>query len=229
MKNFSKYFIGLLIVALAACDKEGEVPADVGKDYFPLQKGHYQIYTIDEIRYSEVAAPETLAYELMTEVVDSFPQQGGYTYIVHRSTRANSGAPWQFLDTWSVRAESRELVIAEGNVSFVKMVFPVKAGNTWDGNKFNTQEEDEYEMTSVGEPFTVNDITFSQSLTINQNDNGDLIVFQDKRSETYARDVGLIFKESVQLNYCTTPSCLGKQIVDSGVIYKQSIKEYGRR
>jgi hypothetical protein len=220
----------LVALGIWACHSEVEKPTDIGLNYFPLKKGFYQIYDIDSIGYSEVSEPETLRYELMTEVTDSFPNtESDYTYIIHRSKRENANSAWQFIDVWSVRINNHELIEKEGNTEFVKIIFPVKKSTVWDGNKFNIHGNDDYEILSVDDSYSVNGIDFAKSLTINQNDNEDLIVFQDKRTEIYARETGLILKEIIQLNYCTDQDCLGQQIITSGTIYKQAIKEYGIR
>lgn len=227
MKHFIKYFAGLLILA-GACDSDEQKPIDIGVDYFPLGKGVYQIYKIDETIYSIGAAPENLNYELMVEIVDSFPNpEGNYTYVIHRKKRQGSSSPWQDLDTWSARGTDRELVATEGNTSFLKLTFPLRKGNTWNGNKYNSLDEDKYRVGSLDESFTAGGTTFEKTLTIDQEDNEDLIVFLDQRKEVYARGVGLIFKEVTQLNYCTADNCRGQQIVESGKKYKQEIIEHG--
>jgi hypothetical protein len=38
---------------------------------------------------------------------------------------------------------------------------------------------------------------------------------------------GLIYKEVLQLNYCTDDHCLGQQIINDGIEIKMVIKEYG--
>jgi hypothetical protein len=121
-----------------------------------------------------------------------------------------------------------EAVVAEENISYVKLVFPTGTGRTWNGNKFNTGEADDYDMTLVGQPYALGDQTFDKTLVVGQEDNQDFIVYQDKRSEIFAHGVGLIYKETTQLKYCDKPECLGKQQIESGLIWKQSILSYGR-
>jgi hypothetical protein len=215
----------------ASCGKDEFTIADIGSNYFPLRTGYYQTYNISETIYSEVAPPENRTYQLRVEVADSLPNthDGGYTYVLHRSTRTGEQSLWQDLDTWSVRRSDRELVVNEGNRSFLKLAFPVRRSNAWNGNKYNNLDEDRYEILTLDEPFSASGITFEQALTVQQENNEDLIVFQDKREEVYAREVGLIYKETIQLRYCTSDDCLGQQKIKSGVIYKQEIIDYGMR
>jgi hypothetical protein len=227
LKYLHKYLLFFLVLAVA-CDSNEVKPVDIGVHYFPLQTGDYQIYAVNETHYSEVKNPETLVYQLKVEAVDSFPNTDGtYTYVFNRSKRASETATWQAVDTWSVQGSDRELVVSEGNTPFVKLVFPVKKGIVWNGNKFNTRAKDDYTITALDESFAASGITFDKTLTVVQEDNEDFIVSLDKREEVYARNVGLIYKETTQLNYCTRDNCTGQQIIESGVVYKQEIIQYG--
>lgn len=214
-----------------ACDRDNDFKhADVGKDYFPMQTGFYQIYKIDEIVYTELKDPETLSYQLMIEVVDSFPNpEGHYTYVLNRSKRLDANAQWKSLDTWSVRSNDREIIVNEENIPFLKLTFPVRKGSVWNGNKFNNLQEDAYEILTVDQSSRVNEMEFDKTLTVLQENNKDLIVFQDKREEVYARGVGLIYKETLQLHYCTDNNCVGQQKIKRGSDYKQQIIAYGHR
>ncbi len=169
-----------------------------------------------------------LRYELKTLVVDSFPNQdGNYTYIIHRSKRNEGAAEFSYLDTWSARMDSREVVMNEENTTFFKIKLPVVKDDEWDGNLYNTKGEDTYAMEEVVATFIGNGNTYDDCIVINQNDNQDFIVTLDQRKEVYARNIGLVYKEVRVLNYCTVGSCLGQQQVESGVIYTQTIKAYG--
>lgn len=226
MKHFIKYFLVLLVLA-TACDPDESKPVDIGMDYFPLQTGNSYIYTIDETIYSEVAPVKNLIYQLRIQITDSFPNaEGNYTYVLNRSTRNDANSAWQDLDTWSVRGNDREIILNEGNIPFLKLTFPLRAGNSWNGNKYNNLETDQYEVTSMDQPFAAGGTTFDKTLRVLQENNEDLIVFQDKREEVYARGVGLVYKETIQLSYCTTNDCIGQQKIKSGTIYKQQITAY---
>lgn len=225
-----KYFVNILLLFLllaGGCADHSENLSDPGFDYFPLQKGNFKIYSVNEIRFSEFSQPETLAYELKTEVVDSFPSGNKLIYVIHRSIRDTENDPWQFLDTGSAWSTEREIVQQEGSIPFVKLVFPVKKGNRWNGNTYNTLGADEYEVTAQQKEEIVDGTTFEQTVTVQQEDNDDIIVFQDRRTEKYARGIGLVFKEMTQLHYCTDDNCLGQQKIDEGVILKQILKAHG--
>lgn len=188
----------------------------------------YRIYDVEEVRYAGGAESARLNYEIMSHVVDSFPSVQGYTYVMHRSQRFEGSDSWEALDTWSVRKDHREVVVSEGNIAFVKMRFPVTVDNRWNGNTFNTLAEDEYGFENIGDPLEIDGTTFDKTVTVEQESNEDFIVFLDSRREVYASGVGLVFKETIQFNYCTEDACLGQQRIDSGIEMRLSIKEYGK-
>jgi hypothetical protein len=228
LKYFWKFLVFLILTV--ACEDGEPVASDSSETYFPLQTGFYQVYAVSEKVYSAgKSEPVVSQYEMITQVVDSFPSgEHEYTFVVHRSTRVSEGSAWQPLDTWSVRRDRHRVVVAEGNTSFVKMTFPASELNRWNGNTFNTLGEDEYEMHRVGQPMQLNGMTFDRTLTVEQERNEDLVVFRDVRTEVYARDAGLVYNEVIQLNYCTDDHCLGQQKVDHGVELKMEIKAYGQ-
>lgn len=227
MKRFLSFFGMVVLVTLFSCDTSDESSLDTDKRYFPVRKGLFQIYDVERTVYT-FQVPETFMYELKTVVVDSFlNQEGYYTYVIHRSTRPDAQSAWQYVDTWSVRDANAETVVGEENLLLVKLKYPASSGLSWDGNTYNIAGEDEYQIDSKHSPLTLNGVTFDNCLSVNQNDNEDFIVFLDQRKEVYAKDVGLVYKDSTWLKYCTDVSCLGQQKVEEGVIYKQTIKSYG--
>lgn len=220
----------MLLAVLPGCESDDAIPPDAGARYFPIGRGVYQIYTVEEVHYAGAASPLKLTYELLTEVVDSFPSAGGtYTYVIHRSKRVMNSEDWQLLDTWSVRRDGNSIILSEGNTAYVKLRFPLKEGNTWNGNAFNSLGEDQYTLRHVRQPFQANDFSFSSTVTVEQEFNEDRIVFRDERKEVYAEDVGLVYREIVQLDYCTDDACLGQQKVDEGIEMKMTIIGYGKK
>jgi hypothetical protein len=230
VKQFQNYLVMLLISAVVGCSSPDDpIPA---ADFYPLVKGVYQIYDVEEIIY-ELSDPDTFRYELMTEVVDSFFSDNSYRYVIHRSKRELSEINWTYLDTWSATKTSEELIVWEENVPFVYLKLPVKAGMSWNGNAYNNvinpstgQHPDEYAIQDEG--IDHGSLT-GRYATVLQEDNQEFIVFFDKRLNTFVDQVGMTYREIAQLQYCTENSCLGQQIVDSGRIFKQSLKSYGHR
>jgi hypothetical protein len=221
--------LGLGLLFLFGCEEKPVVVQDESV-YFPLRVGSYQLYQVDETLYSEVNPPEIKSYQLKIETVDSIQTiEGDFQYVLYRSTRSTAVEPWEYMDTWSARRSPIRAILQEGNTSFVKLEFPLRENREWDGNTFNTLGEDVYEAINIKQPYMIEGLPeFSKTITVKQSDNQDLIVFQDKRSEVYARDIGLIEKKVLQLHYYTLPvEDIGKQKIKNGVEYTQRLIEYG--
>ncbi len=220
----------MLLILAGGCEGEESQVPDSGAGYFPLGTGVFQIYDVVERRYQVATDPDEFTYQLRTEIVDSFPSDGGnVTYVMHRSKRQSEADLWEMLDTWSVRTEASSIVVAEGNTAFVKLALPVREGDRWDGNAYNAKGKDEYRILSARKPYQLNDATFDDTVIVEQERNEDPIVFRDMRMEVYAANVGLIYREFVQLDYCTAVDCLGLQKIDEGIEIKMTITEYGRQ
>jgi hypothetical protein len=230
VKHFLRFLILPLLtgVLVVACDSaDNDTSPGTGTEYFPLKTGSYLVYDVSEIIYT-LSVPETLQYQLKVAMVDKFlNSEGDSTFVIHRSRRNIAADNWMYQDTWSVRKNEREVVMSEGNVSYVKLKLPVRQNMEWDGNAYNTLGEDEYTLEELKVSKTYNNQTFEDCITVNQNDNDDFIVFLDQRKEVYAKDIGLVYKETTQLHYCTQDDCLGQQKVESGTIYEQTITTYG--
>lgn len=127
MKFFRIYFA--LLLAIPACEPTDPMPVDLGYDFYPIGAGRFQVYSIDETIYSGSAEPLHSIYQLKVQVKDSFPNEDGtMTYILSRMRRVNNEAVWEDSGTWSARISGPELIVNEGNISYVKLVFPPRAG-----------------------------------------------------------------------------------------------------
>ncbi len=234
-------YLGIIVAigVLLSCSSEDPVNPDFGLNFFPLQTGMSWIYQVDETTINQ--SQETkLTYELRVTITDSVRNSSNQdAYIITRETRTSAANPWQTLDTWSARIENNQLIQSEGNASFVKLIFPPSMGLSWNGNQFNNlpnngnlfngSESESYRVTTYDLLFGNGATEYLKSLMVVQNNFVDAIVGKDQRHEVYARDIGLVYKEVTQLEYCTTPDCLGQQKIDKGVMYVQSLKEYASR
>lgn len=228
MKQFYNYLF-LMVVALYGCGDDEPMIKASDLEYFPLQTGFYQIYTIDETIYTELDPPQEFSYELKTEVVDSFANlEGGITYVMYRSTRTTENDPWVFKETWSSKTNAQYIVLVEGNISYIRIALPAFKNKEWDGNALNSLGEDIYRIESKGKSYSLSDaLEFQDALVVHQESEVNSL-FRDEREEVYARNVGLVYKKSIVLNYCDEVPCFGQQIINDGVEYLQVLKEYGQ-
>lgn len=200
--------------------------------YFPVRVGNYWIYSVSETNIQHIncndANPPAKTYELKVLIYDSVKNaEGGYTYNIHRYTRADPTQAWVDLDSWSARVTTNQVIVAEGNTSYVKMIFPFVNNSQWNGNLYNNMPPENYQLSNLAQTYQLsNGEIYPTTLTIVQADNQDFFVYQDKRIEVYAVSVGLIYKETTQLTYFQDP-CYGQQKVKTGTLYLQRLKSYG--
>jgi hypothetical protein len=226
----------LVIILFAwSCDQSGETDTrQYGLDFFPLEVGRYSIYSSEEIRYA-LSEPETIRYDLKVVATESFANdEGGETFVLHRYRRSDGGE-WMPDETWSAFVRQNQAIVSQGNVPYVVLEFPLEEGMRWNGNAYNTARKfytgtdtDEYLVTSVNETVQLGEQTYSDCVVVLQEDEEDDILYKDFRREVYARDIGLIRKETTQLKYCSRDECLGDKIVEDGFILSQSLIEHGQ-
>ncbi len=193
-----------------------------GYEYFGFEKGKYVIYQVDSIRYDDFLG-EVLEYHYQVKewnkelFIDS---QGQQKMRIERFYRENEQESWQIKDVWTALLNKTRALKTEDNVTFVKLVFPIKKNSLWDGNSFNTLQRQEYKIIQIHQPFLELDLPFDSTLTVLQQDFTTLIG-EDYQYEIYATGVGMISKKFVSLE---------KEIDGSiirGVDYSYQLMEFG--
>jgi hypothetical protein len=217
----------VVILSLAAsCDPTGDyIPPALGAEYFPLNTGSYIIYDVDSTSISQNVETK-YNYQLKLEVKSPFVNGAGKTsYVIQRQKRANQDAPWTEAGTWSAWTDARSAVSVEGNQRFVRLQFPIKVGNVWNGNDLNSSGGEEDCNGNPCDRYEVSAI--DPDVIVVQSDVEDVLVKFDVRREAYTKDIGLTYKEVTILEYCTAQNCFGNQFVDNGVKYIQTLAEHG--
>ena len=227
-----------MLLGLASCEQETLSPQSqrLGVSYYPMEVGRYAEYAVEEIIYTVVAEPDTQQYLLREVVADSFPGQGGeIIYQLERSTRPSTQQDWSLDSVWTARKSTQRVVVIENNVPLVKLVFPFTSGLNWDANALNSREADSYELVATPEVLRneikspLDSTLLVDMLTVVQEQSQDTIITRFEASETYARDLGLVYKKSLRLQYCNSePACIGMGILESGRIYRQTLTTYGK-
>jgi len=220
----------VLVALLSAggCQSDTSDPVTPGYDYFPLETGRYIIYDVNERHYSLNTAPIQRLYQIKEVVGASYTDvTGRQAYRLLRYRRSVESQPWLADSIWSGRLVDSEAIRTENGVDFVKLRFPVSDRLRWNGNRYNAVGEDEYEARNSGQSYRVSDKQFNETVTVVAQQDSTLLS-QDKRIEVYAEQVGLIYKERVQLQYCsTTPACIGTHQIDYGIRQIYHIRSSG--
>lgn len=221
----------IAVLYLFSCDTRETEPTDIvlEMEYFPLRKGVYQVYQVKEISYNLISGNQTKNYFLKEIVADSFFNgANNYTFIINRYKKDNLQENWKIDSAWSSRIQGNQIIKVENNVPYVKLVFPVSSGKTWNGNAYNIKGEEIYKMDSVGKPKTINNLPFDNTLVQYQKKDSSSIS-QDYRVEVYAKGVGMIHKKSIiTTNHQENGSLVFPIKIDMGLDLTQTIIEYGK-
>jgi hypothetical protein len=229
---FSVFLFGI------ACSGDSVSP-DMGFNYFPLQVGVYSIYEVEETNITN-NIPSITSYSLRTSVTDSLVENGSTTYFILREKLNELNNKWEPIGTWTAKLNNNQLIQNEDNITFVKLTFPPSVGLKWNGNEYNNlpdngnlwneAESDHYYISEKSNSYILsNGYQASSSITVVQNNVDDEIIGKDMRKEVYEKNVGLIYKEIIQLEYCTSTNCIGQQKVNNGVVIYQSLAEHGKK
>ncbi len=222
-KNGYKVVVSIvLVVCFVACKKTEVEPVDMNYDYFPLQKGTYQIYDVEEINYLSNGQVNTSIYQLKTVIGDTFIGNGGQlNYEFKRFKRANELEEWTYSDLWTTARFNNNLELVEENERKVKLVFPFGKNKSWNENAYNTLDPIvcKYEDLFVEKQF--NGLAVGKTVTVRQEDEFNLIMYR-KKYEIYQKGIGLVKKHYQHYdisNFDTTNIQMGKAVYYSIVSY----------
>lgn len=188
-----------------------------GSEFFPLEVGRFVEYDVNEEEVALGRPAVVRAFQWREKVAETYLDPAGdKVHRIARFRRTLEGQPWIPDSTFTVRLKIDYVVRNESGREYVKMVFPLAEKRTWNGNVYNNLGEDEYLLKEVNKSIKIGGTAFDRTVTVVQQ-NDSTLVNQDKRIETYAAGVGLIYRERINVQFCSsTPSCIGKAQVDFG-------------
>ncbi len=228
-RQYNIYALGILLLAIS-CQEETIVPDNsrLGTDFFPMEKGLFWEYEVNLTTYNLLDSLP-LHYFLREVVADTFTDLSGQTsFRLERFSRDTASVAWELDSVWTARVSATQVVRTENNVPFIKLTFPLAEGKQWNGNTLNNRGTEPYTINSLGGSLELGDTTFNNTLVVLQKEVLDTIVFQDVRREYFASEVGMVKKEFIQLNYCSSEECFGQKIIDSGRKLRMELVAYGK-
>lgn len=242
---FPYFLISFISVFPSSCKKD-EAP-DVGYNYYPDRVGKYVIYEVDSISKDDLLNVDDTFKMQLKEVIESIylDNQGRPTMRIERykkfysSTTPYDSMEWTLTDVWSATRTGTTLETNEENISYTRLIFPVrKNGTSWDGNAPNIFEAWGYEYTAVDVPETINSFSFDSVATVSEINTTNLV--ETKYSEAkYAKNVGLVYRKIILLG--KQPAFVGEQppysdtlalnayllYSNKAIIYTQKVIGYG--
>jgi hypothetical protein len=213
----------LSITLIISCKKDKALPPDLGYNYYPTSVGWYIEYEIDSIVYNDFTNNIDTIHYFLKEVIESEFENASDSVLfrIERFKRNNITDEWGISDVWFVIKNNNSIIRTEENIRYVKMIFPVKNGARWNGNTYNTFQEQIYEYIKKDETFKFDNLSFDSTVTVKQLENINLIEKQESK-EVYARNIGLIYKEIIDLKTEVNGT------IKSGYRYYQKLKSYGK-
>ena len=198
MKTYLTYSILIISIFLSSCEKKGEAE-DFHYEYFPTDIGTYVVYEVDETIYDLQTTQETYQIKelIESEITDNL---GRPSLRIERYKRATENDEWEIKDVWYATRTNSQAEKIEENVRYVKLSFPVRDYQEWDGNVYNTENEWLYYYDSIGDSRTINGESFEKTVKVVQRENYNLIE-QEDAYEIYAEGVGLIYRKLIDLDF----------------------------
>ncbi|MEL6968852.1 MAG: hypothetical protein AAFZ63_13700 [Bacteroidota bacterium] len=254
-RSRSTYFLGLtlsfVMLFALACDEETAEPRqDKGFDYFPIAIGQEWNYEMDSI----VLRPQvggvlydSVLLDVRETIVDTVRDlQEQLWFRGERYDRRADSTEWRFRQTFLLRTDDGRALRREDNLEFVKMVFPLRDDQNWDGHaSFNQYREIEvggqpiqifadwnYRYRQTEGSATFENLVFDDIALVEGADYENLL---NRRLslEAYARGVGLVYRElevfETQCQVCCsgdTGTCLDlpwTEKAEGGFIIKQRL------
>jgi len=220
------FFLVVILLCISCNNNNDTVPELTGKEYFPTDSGRYWIYDVHEIKYNSDTTDTT--YQRKDLIFDVFEYQNTTIYQLYRFYKSSDVVDWpsQPDSVWSFTTDQNQITLKESNVEFVRLVFPLSNGETWDGNSKNVSIRDDYTISNFKKPYTVGVFYFPETATVIEEHSLNL-VSKDYRNRIYAKNVGLIYKYYEQLNFKTDAGTIGQGKIEFGSISEETLLEYG--
>ncbi len=240
MKNTWGYLCAILlaiIVVLPSCDKEDTFVADFKYEYFPTDSGRYVIYDVDSIIFNSFFQPplkDTIQFQVREVYGDLFIDgEGNQLRRIERFRRNDTIGNWALTDVWYAGIINNQAIWVEENLRFLKFVFPPKAKSKWDGNQYiqitegnEFMEGWEYSFSEIDVPKTINGLNFDSTATVILTNQTESLIERITATETYAKGVGLIYKDWAWLKKQNVVAQF-PQGTEDGFIVRMWVKEYG--
>jgi hypothetical protein len=219
------------LLSIFSCSTSTVEPdaARLGYDYFPLEAGSFAVYEVEETVYSLTSAPVSKTFQVKEAVVEEFTDLSNEkAYKLMRYNRQNATADWNLDSVWVAKRTVNQAIRTENNVSFVKLVFPIKENQQWNGNALNNLGSDDYQLSKVNKAFQVNNEDFASTATVTQVNDSSACNMK-RVYEVYADKVGLVYKEKILVEYRQINNiCEGLGNIQAGIKSYQRLIQYGK-
>ena len=221
--------IATVAISISACKKTEVLQTAQISDYAPLVTGKYITYQLDSLVIVNFGRKDTIISYQVKFVIDSLIKDNlnRPAYRVFRYIRKDSTTSWATDNTFLYVNTGTSLEFIEDNHRFLKLVQPIKNGNSWKGNTYidtysllsdvKYLDDWDYVYDIVNASLTLPGITLENTLKIAERDEiignpGDVNSYSETNysAEIYAKDIGLVYRRFLHEEY-QPPATMGGQ------------------
>jgi len=250
--------LSLFLVLISGCSDstvEDINTGDFGYDYYPLEVGRSYFYEVDSVIFRQGTGERALrdsSRTLFREViVDTLRDNtGALVYRIERYERPDEQSPWQITKVLTASRNATQALRTEDNLRFIKLVFPLRTGKEWDGNRFLSgtvnfegstssvnifKDWQDYRVEAVGQPETVAGQAYDEVTTVLQTEFESATDWRYAK-EQYAKGIGLVYREwqilhtqcklCCEMDFSDCISLTWEEKVEDGFTLKQRLLRY---
>jgi hypothetical protein len=219
-----KVFILLTVVTVvffSACKKKTDVLATATvSEYYPLLVGKYITYDLDSTIFINFGTKDTVVNYQVKHAIDALitDNLGRPAYRVIRYIRKTPANAWVPDNTFMAVPTDFAMEFIENNMRFLKLKGPIRNGYSWKGNSYidtysinstvKYLDDWDYTYDSVDVQLSLGAFTLNNTLKVAQRDEiignpsdpnsySEINFAVDK----YAKDVGLIYRDFLHVEY----------------------------
>lgn len=237
--------LAALATGISSCKDSVEAVPETGRDYYPVAVGNYWIYAVTDTTYSpvnqqgQVSVATVSNYqfrELITEIFND--ATGQPVYRLARAKRPNATSPWVTDSIFVLRATGQAVVLTRNNTPTVELIFPVRAGRSWNLNAFNNSYNDTItaqtrQYSAVGQayatgggssglpvatyPTTVT--TFNTGMAAENS-----LLRRVSYQQVFAKKIGPVFRRRVNFSFFTYTTSTGLQVFPPGAYFNAATR-----
>lgn len=254
MKNILRGLLaGIFVVfTFMSCSKEGTVATAQLNEYAPTETGKFIRYRLDSMRFIDFGQRDTIiSYDAKDVIEEQVTDNAGRTaYRVTRYLRnvaSNSDLDYVANLTYLITPSREAIEVMENNLKYQKLRLPVKDGYSWRGNTYlpttpfftlfdfsNDEGMDlwDYTYQNVNQSVEIDNVVYDSTATVLQIADSsnvpiefpDGLAYRNYWAETWAKNIGLIYKEVVMWEY--QPPISGNPGFRSGFGLKMTIIDH---
>lgn len=183
----------LICTVIPGCKKDDPVSVDLGYGYFPTEVGRWIEYRVDSSWIDEESNTNGLLSYRLREVIDSayIDPAGRQAQRIERFVWDSLDGAWRIRDVWTQTRNETAAERTEEDRRYLKMSFGVRAGERWNLNVYNSQEDLEVGFEEVHVPWTVDGLSFDSTVLVTSdypNNFVDTLIYMER----YAKHIGLV-------------------------------------